>query len=173
MAISTSNNNFSAQTIENKKVNYKSALALLISLFFMWGFITCLNDILIPHLKALFNMNYTMTMLIQFTFFGAYFVMSLPAGWIVGKIGYKKGIILGLGITGIGALLFFPASTFISYGIFLGGFFVLASGITVLQVAANPYVAILGSPETASSRLNLSQAFNFPPSPSNKSTSFN
>lgn len=160
MAITTSNNNFSAQTIENKKVNYKPALALLISLFFMWGFITCLNDILIPHLKALFDMNYTMTMLIQFTFFGAYFVMSLPAGRIVGKIGYKKGIILGLGITGIGALLFFPASTFISYGIFLGGFFVLASGITVLQVAANPYVVVLGSPETASSRLNLTQAFN-------------
>ena len=160
MAITTSNNNFSAQTIENKKINYKPALALLISLFFMWGFITCLNDILIPHLKALFNMNYTMTMLIQFTFFGAYFVMSLPAGRIVGKIGYKKGIILGLSITGIGALLFFPASTFISYGMFLGGFFVLASGITVLQVAANPYVVVLGSPETASSRLNLTQAFN-------------
>ena len=160
MAISTSNNNISSQAIKNKKVNYKPALALLTSLFFMWGFITCLNDILIPHLKALFNMNYTMTMLIQFTFFGAYFIMSLPAGWLVGKIGYKKGIILGLSITGIGALLFFPASTFISYGMFLGGFFVLASGITVLQVAANPYVAILGSPETASSRLNLTQAFN-------------
>jgi len=160
MAISTSNNNISAQAIKNKKVNYKPALVLLTSLFFMWGFITCLNDILIPHLKALFNMNYTMTMLIQFTFFGAYFVMSLPAGWLVGKIGYKKGIILGLCITAIGALLFFPASTFISYGMFLGGFFVLASGITVLQVAANPYVAILGSPETASSRLNLTQAFN-------------
>ena len=160
MAISTNSNNISAQAIKNKKVNYKSALALLTSLFFMWGFITCLNDILIPHLKALFDMNYTMTMLIQFTFFGAYFVMSLPAGWLVGKIGYKNGIILGLIITGIGALLFFPASTFISYGMFLGGFFVLASGITVLQVAANPYVAILGSPETASSRLNLTQAFN-------------
>jgi FHS family L-fucose permease-like MFS transporter len=160
MAISTNNNNISSQAIKNKKANYKPALALLTSLFFMWGFITCLNDILIPHLKALFDMNYTMTMLIQFTFFGAYFVMSLPAGWLVGKIGYKKGIILGLIITGIGALLFFPASTFISYGMFLGGFFVLASGITVLQVAANPYVAILGSPETASSRLNLTQAFN-------------
>jgi len=160
MAITTSKNDFSAQTTENKKVNYKSALILLTSLFFMWGFITCLNDILIPHLKALFDMSYTMTMLIQFTFFGAYFVMSLPAGWIVGKIGYKNGIILGLVVTGIGALLFFPASTFISYGIFLGGFFVLASGITVLQVAANPYVVTLGSPETASSRLNLTQAFN-------------
>lgn len=160
MAISTSSNNFSAKAIKNKKVNYKSALALLTSLFFIWGFITCLNDILIPHLKALFDMNYTMTMLIQFTFFGAYFVMSLPAGWLVGKIGYKNGIILGLIITGIGALLFFPASTLISYAMFLGGFFVLASGITVLQVAANPYVAILGSPETASSRLNLTQAFN-------------
>ncbi len=160
MAISTINDNFSAPSAENNKVNYGPALALLTSLFFMWGFITCLNDILIPHLKALFDMNYTMTMMIQFTFFGAYFIMSLPAGWLVGKIGYKYGIVLGLVITGIGALLFFPASVYINYGMFLGGFFVLASGITVLQVAANPYVAILGSPETASSRLNLTQAFN-------------
>jgi FHS family L-fucose permease-like MFS transporter len=126
----------------------------------MWGFITCLNDILIPHLKAMFELNYTQIMLIQFTFFGAYAVMSIPAGWVVGKIGYRRGIVVGLIITGLGALMFYPASVLISYGVFLSGFFILASGITVLQVAANPYVAILGSPETASSRLNMTQALN-------------
>jgi FHS family L-fucose permease-like MFS transporter len=126
----------------------------------MWGFITCLNDILIPHLKALFSLNYTQIMLIQFTFFGAYAIMSIPAGWVVGKIGYRKGIVTGLVITGLGAIMFYPASIMISYGVFLSGFFILASGITVLQVAANPYVAILGSPETASSRLNMTQALN-------------
>jgi len=146
--------------IPRQNINYKPALALLTTLFFMWGFITCLNDILIPHLKALFELNYTRIMLIQFTFFGAYAIMSIPAGWVVGKIGYRKGIVLGLVITGLGALMFYPASILISYGVFLTGFFILASGITVLQVAANPYVAILGSPETASSRLNMTQALN-------------
>ena len=143
-----------------QQANFKPALALLTTLFFMWGFITCLNDILIPHLKALFELNYTQIMLIQFTFFGAYAIMSIPAGWVVGKIGYRRGIVLGLIITGLGALMFYPASILISYGVFLTGFFILASGITVLQVAANPYVAILGSPETASSRLNMTQALN-------------
>lgn len=140
--------------------NYGPALALLTSLFFMWGFITCLNDIMIPHLKGLFEMNNLETMLIQFTFFGAYFLMSLPAGNIVGRIGYQRGIVLGLVTTGIGALLFIPASMMINYVFFLSAFFVLASGITILQVAANPYVAILGKPETASSRLNMTQALN-------------
>jgi FHS family L-fucose permease-like MFS transporter len=149
-----------ADSLASGSVNYKPALFLLTSLFFMWGFITCLNDILIPHLKALFSLNYTQIMLIQFTFFGAYAIMSIPAGWVVGKIGYRKGIVTGLVITGIGALMFYPASTMISYAVFLAGFFILASGITVLQVAANPYVAILGSPETASSRLNMTQALN-------------
>lgn len=143
---------------ENK--NYTFALSVLTSLFFMWGFITCLNDILIPHLKAVFTLNYTQAMLIQFCFFTAYFVMSLPSGYIVEKIGYKKGIVLGLIIAGIGCLMFYPAAGIRSYGLFLTAFFVLASGITLLQVAANPYVTILGKPETASSRLNLTQAFN-------------
>ncbi len=147
--------------ITSKKVmNNKAALGLLCSLFFMWGFITCLNDILIPHLKDLFELNYTQIMLIQFTFFGAYFIMSLPSGWIIGKIGYKNGIVLGLAVTGIGALLFYPSAALISYAFFLGAFFILASGITILQVAANAYVSILGPPETASGRLNLTQAFN-------------
>lgn len=140
--------------------NYTFALSVLTSLFFMWGFITCLNDILIPHLKAVFTLNYTQAMLIQFCFFTAYFIMSLPSGYIVEKIGYKRGIVLGLIIAGIGCLMFYPSASMRSYGLFLTAFFVLASGITLLQVAANPYVTILGKPETASSRLNLTQAFN-------------
>jgi MFS transporter, FHS family, L-fucose permease len=140
--------------------NNTFAMTVLTSLFFMWGFITCLNDILIPHLKKLFTLNYTEAMLIQFTFFGAYFIMSLPSGLLVDKIGYKRGIIIGLCTAGIGTLLFYPAAGSQSYPLFLGAFFILASGITLLQVAANPYVAILGKPETASSRLNLTQAFN-------------
>lgn len=135
-------------------------LTMLTSLFFLWGFITCLNDILIPHLKNLFSLSYTQSMLIQFCFFGAYFVASLPAGQLVNNIGYRKGIVVGLLVAGAGCLLFIPAAALQVYGIFLGAFFVLACGITVLQVAANPYVTILGNPETASSRLNLTQAFN-------------
>lgn len=140
--------------------NYTLPLTILTSLFFMWGFITCMNDILIPHLKSVFNLNYTQAMLIQFTFFGAYFLMSLPAGKIISKIGYKNGIIVGLITAGIGCALFYPAADTKIYGFFLGALFILASGITLLQVAANPYVAILGKPETSSSRLNLTQAFN-------------
>lgn len=156
-SISTASSGFTA---EGKGKSYGPALALLTSLFFMWGFITCLNDILIPHLKGLFELNYTQTMLVQFTFFGAYFVMSVPSGWLVSRIGYKYGIVTGLAITGVGALLFLPAAAAVSYSLFLFAFFILASGITILQVAANPFVAILGKPETASSRLNLTQAFN-------------
>lgn len=139
---------------------YTLPLTVLTTLFFMWGFITCLNDILIPHLKAVFTLNYTQAMLIQFCFFTAYFIMSLPSGYIVEKIGYKKGIVLGLVIAGIGCLMFYPSAGIRSYGLFLTAFFVLASGITLLQVAANPYVTILGPPQTASSRLNMTQAFN-------------
>jgi FHS family L-fucose permease-like MFS transporter len=140
--------------------NNTFALVVLTSLFFMWGFITCLNDILIPHLKEAFTLNYTQAMLIQFTFFGAYFIVSLPSGIIVDKMGYKRGIVIGLCTAAIGTLLFYPAAGIRSYPLFLGAFFILAAGITLLQVAANPYVAILGKPETASSRLNLTQAFN-------------
>ncbi|MGA9117880.1 MAG: sugar MFS transporter [Bacteroidota bacterium] len=140
--------------------SYAFELTVLTSLFFMWGFITCLNDILIPHLKRAFDLNYLESMLIQFTFFTAYFIMSLPSGKIVEKIGYKRGIVIGLAAAGLGCLLFYPAAGTRSYPLFLSAFFVLASGITLLQVAANPYVAILGPPKTASSRLNLTQAFN-------------
>ncbi|MFA6163252.1 MAG: L-fucose:H+ symporter permease [Methylobacter sp.] len=147
-------------TIRSEKNTYSGSLAILTSLFFIWGFITCLNDILIPHLKSVFTLNYTEAMLIQFCFFTAYFVVSVPSGYLVEKIDYKGGIIAGLAIAGIGCLLFYPAAGSHSYPLFLGAFFVLASGITLLQVAANPYVTILGNPESASSRLTMTQAFN-------------
>lgn len=140
--------------------NFRFALVALTSLFFMWGFLTCLNDILIPYLKNMFDLNYTQAMLVQFCFFGAYFVVSIPAGALVGKIGYQKGIITGLVIACIGCLLFYPSASYASYNMFLFAFFVLASGITILQVSANPYVSVLGPAETASSRLTLTQAFN-------------
>jgi FHS family L-fucose permease-like MFS transporter len=133
---------------------------MLTSLFFMWGLITSLNDILMPHLKAAFELTYTQTTLIQFCFFSAYFVMSFPSGAVVRRLGYQRGIVLGLVIAGLGAALFYPASQWHSYGFFLGALFVMASGITLLQVAANPLVALLGSASTASSRLTLTQAFN-------------
>jgi FHS family L-fucose permease-like MFS transporter len=140
--------------------SYPGTLALLTSLFFIWGFLTCLNDILIPHLKAVFILNYAQTMLIQFCFFTAYFVVSIPSGYVVKRIGYKGGIIGGLVIASIGCLLFYPAAALRLYSLFLAALFVLASGITLLQVAANPYVTLLGKPETASSRLTMTQAFN-------------
>ncbi|MDX2368259.1 MAG: sugar MFS transporter [Colwellia sp.] len=136
------------------------ALISLTSLFFMWGFITCLNDILIPHLKAIFSLSYAQSMLVQFCFFGAYFLVSLPAGKLVKKMGYQKGIVIGLVIAAVGCLLFYPAASLHSYPVFLAALFVLASGITVLQVSANPYVTLLGARETASSRLTMTQAFN-------------
>ena len=141
-------------------VNTRMALAVATTIFFMWGFLTCLNDILIPHLKSVFELNYTRAMLVQFTFFGAYFLMSLPAGRLVARLGYKQGIVAGLVIAGIGALGFWPAAELRMYEAFLGALFVLATGITVLQVAANPYVALLGPEQTASSRLTLAQALN-------------
>jgi L-fucose:H+ symporter permease len=140
--------------------SYNGPLAVLTSLFFIWGFITCLNDILIPHLKAVFTLNYFQAMLVQFCFFTAYFVVSVPSGLLVEKIDYKGGIIAGLSIAGVGCLLFYPAAGLHSYPLFLVAFFVLASGITLLQVAANPYVTVLGPAETASSRLTMTQAFN-------------
>jgi FHS family L-fucose permease-like MFS transporter len=138
---------------------YSPALGTLTSLFFMLGFITCMNDILIPHLKAIFSLDYAQAMLVQFCFRLAYLLVSLPAGKLVGKLGYKKGIIIGLTTAGIGCLAFYPAAGFGVYAIFLLALFILASGFTFLQVSANPYVTALGRPETASSRLNLTQAF--------------
>ncbi len=140
--------------------NYGPAMAVISSIFFMWGFVTVLNDILVPHLKAIFELNYTQTMLIQFTFFLAYFLISMPAAKIISWIGYHRTIVLGLAVMACGALLFIPAASIPSYGAFLTGLFVLASGMTLLQVSANPYVAVLGPPEHASVRLNLVQALN-------------
>lgn len=140
--------------------NYNGALAVLTALFFMWGFITSLNDILIPALKDAFHLNNVQSMLINTCFFGAFFIMAIPSGKIIEKVGYKKGIILGLLTMMIGCALFYPAAELKLYGVFLAALFILASGITVLQVAANPYVSILGKPELASSRLNLTQAIN-------------
>ncbi len=141
-------------------VNFRVAMAVATTIFFMWGLLTCLNDILIPHLKAVFELTFAQAMLVQFTFFGAYFLMSLPAGRLVARLGYKNGIVAGLVIAGIGALGFWPAAELRVYGAFLAALFVLASGITVLQVAANPFVSLLGPERTASSRLTLAQAFN-------------
>jgi FHS family L-fucose permease-like MFS transporter len=134
-------------------------LVIITILFFMWGLLTALNDVLIPHLKALYTLNYVQAMLVQFCFFGAYAIVSLPAGALIRKIGYQSGAVTGLVIAAAGCALFYPASKS-GYALFLLGFFVLAAGITVLQVAANPYVTVLGDPRTASSRLSLTQAFN-------------
>jgi FHS family L-fucose permease-like MFS transporter len=140
--------------------SYKAPLAVVTTLFFMWGFLTCLNDILVPHLKPIFDLNYARVMLIQFAFFGAYFIFSLPSARIVDWIGYQRSMVVGLLTMGLGAFLFVPAASVPSFPLFLGALIVLAAGITCLQVAANPYVTVLGRPETASSRLNLTQAFN-------------
>ena len=145
---------------EHSFSNNRFALISLTSLFFMWGFITCLNDILIPYLKGAFELNYTQAMLIQFCFFGAYFIVSIPAGKLIDKLGYQKGIVTGLSVASVGCLLFIPAAFVEVYALFLFALFVLASGIVVLQVSANPYVTAIGDPETASSRLTLTQAFN-------------
>ena len=137
-----------------------AAIAVVSLIFFTWGGLTSLNDVLIPHLKAVFAMNYAQTMLIQFTFFGAYFLMSLPSGAVVSRVGYKASIIIGLVVAAVGAAMFFPAARLPSYPLFLSALFVLASGITLLQVAANPYISLLGDPAGAHSRLNLAQALN-------------
>src|SRR3984885_8296934 len=139
---------------------YRGALAVMTTLFFMWGFVTVLNDVLVPHLKSIFDLTYARVMLIQFAFFTAYFVFSIPAAKLIDRIGYKKTMVVGVVIMGLGALLFIPSASAASYPLFLAALMVLAGGITALQVAANPYVAVLGPPETASSRLNLAQAFN-------------
>jgi FHS family L-fucose permease-like MFS transporter len=146
--------------MNGRTLSTPAAIAVLSIIFFTWGALTCLNDVLIPHLKAVFAMNYAQTMLIQFTFFGTYFVMSIPSGRVVAHAGYKLGIIIGLLVAAAGALLFYPAAGAPSYLLFLVALFVLASGITLLQVAANPYISLLGDPRRASARLTLAQALN-------------
>jgi MFS transporter, FHS family, L-fucose permease len=139
---------------------YARPLAIVTTLFFIWGFLTCLNDILVPHLKSIFDLSYTRAMLIQFAFFSAYFLFSVPWSKIVNTIGYQPTMVVGLMTMAVGAFMFIPAASAVSYPLFLTALVILAAGIAGLQVAANPYVDLLGKPETASSRLDLTQAFN-------------
>jgi FHS family L-fucose permease-like MFS transporter len=140
--------------------NYSRPLAVVTTLFFMWGFLTCLNDILVPHLKSIFDLSYARVMLVQFSFFSAYFLFSIPWSRIVNMIGYQRTMVVGLLTMAFGAFLFLLAASAASYPLFLTALLILAAGITGLQVSANPYVDLLGKPETASSRLDLTQAFN-------------
>ncbi len=140
--------------------DHRLGLAVMMALMFMIGFLTCLNDILVPHLKQVFTLNYTQVMLVNFTFFTAYFVMAIPSGVIIERLGYKGGIITGLCTSGLAGIMFYPAAEYASYPLFLLALFVLASGFTLLQVAVNPFASLLGPKETASARLTLTQAFN-------------
>ncbi|MNK15878.1 L-fucose-proton symporter [compost metagenome] len=157
----------STVTSKNQQSNYTIPLITITLLFFMWGFITCMNDILIPYLKKLFELTFFESMLVQFCFFGAYFLGSLLyftisyfKGDPINKIGYKKGILAGIILSALGCVLFYPAATFSVYGLFLGALFVLGLGFTMLQITANAYVSLLGSEDSASSRLNMTNAFN-------------
>ena len=152
--------NSAMPTDRKPAMNARVSLVAVTAIFFMWGFITELNDVLIPHLKSVFELKYWQAMLIQFCFFGAYLVMAVPAGKVMGRVGYKLGIVIGLLVAGAGALLILPAAQAGSFDLFLPALFVLASGIVLLQVSANPYVALLGDPERAPSRLNFAQAIN-------------
>jgi MFS transporter, FHS family, L-fucose permease len=140
--------------------DYTGALAIITTLFFVWGSLTSLNDVLIPYAQHVFKLRLAASMLIQTAFFSAYFIFSIPASKVISWIGYKKAILVGLGTMVLACLCFYPAAKVPSFPFFLGALIILATGITVLQVAANPYVAVLGSSRTASSRLNLTQAFN-------------
>src|SRR6185312_1488720 len=141
--------------VSSNRESYIRPLAILTTLFFLWGFLTSLNDILVPHLKSISDFTYTKVMLVQFAFFSAYFLFSVPWSMVVNKIGYQKTMVVGLVSMSLGALLFVPAASIPSFPLLLVGLMILASGITGLQVSANPYVLVLGRPETASSRLVL------------------
>src|SRR5271154_5389671 len=138
----------------------RAAMAMVTTLFFMWGLLTSLNDVLIPHLKLIFGLNYASAMDVQLYFFGAYFLFAWPSGKLIEKFGYKAAMVIGLFTMGAGAFLFVPAANVPAFALFLAALIVLAAGMTILQVSANPYVAVLGPAKTASSRLNLTQAFN-------------
>ena len=144
----------------NPGTRYGPALTLLASLFFMWGFITVINNTLLPHLRSVFDLNYTQTTLIESVWFIAYFVASIPSAKLIERVGYQKSLVVGLLVMAVGSLGMMLAASLPSYGVTLAMLFIIASGITLLQVAANPYVAVVGKPETASSRLNLVQAMN-------------
>ena len=159
MAMTSLKSSATVQT-NTGSANYGPALAVLTTLFFIWGSLTSLNDVLIPFAQNVFHLAIDASMLIQTAFFSAYFVFSIPSAKIIDWIGYKRAIIVGLSTMVAACLLFYPAARIPSFPFFLTALVILAAGITVLQVAANPYVAVLGKPETASSRLNLTQAFN-------------
>ncbi len=142
------------------RLNKSGTFAMLVALFFMWAFLTSMNDVLIPFVKDIFKFGYLEASLVQFCFFGAFAIMAVPSAHLLKTFGYRKGIILGLIIMGIGCVLFYPAAQTVQYWVFLLALFILATGVTILQVAANPYVAVMGDPERAASRLNLAQAFN-------------
>src|ERR1700730_13016499 len=148
------------EALKAPAASYTGALAVLTTLFFMWGSLTSLNDVLIPYVQHVFKIELAASMLIQTAFFSAYFIFSIPAAKIIDWIGYKSAIVAGLLTMVVACLAFFPAARIPSFPFFLAALILLATGITILQVAANPYVAVLGRPQTASSRLNLTQAFN-------------
>lgn len=160
MAVAPSTTVIPSEAPASARTNYVPALTLLASLFFMWGFITVINNTLLPHLRAVFDLSYTQTTLIESVWFIAYFVASIPSAKLIERIGYQKSLVTGLLIMAAGSLGMMLAASIPSYGVTLVMLFVIASGITLLQVAANPYVAVVGKPETASSRLNLVQAMN-------------
>jgi FHS family L-fucose permease-like MFS transporter len=149
-----------AQTKESGGISLRAPFIIVTSLFFMWGFITVMVDALIPRLKDVFELTFLQAGLVQFAWFAAYGLISIPGGNLIERIGYKKGILVGLAIAAMGCLLFYPAAGTRLYPLFLLALFVVAGGITILQVAANPYISVLGDPKRASSRLNLAQAFN-------------
>lgn len=149
-----------SRTVEQPKGGYLAPLILMLILYFGIGFITAMNDILVPHFKDLFHLSNFRALLVQFAFFGAYFLLAIPSGWIVERIGYKAGIVTALSTISFGLFLFLPASLLITYSLFLTGLFVMGCGLALLQVCINPYLGALGSPETAASRLNLAGGFN-------------
>ncbi len=159
MAITSVGTNPAHSSSAPGSTNY-SAMAMVTTLFFVWGFCTVINDAVIPHLQSIFGLSYVQASLIQLAFFGSYFIFAQPAGKLIEWVGYQRTMVIGLVTMGAGALLFVPAATTAIYSLFLLAEVVIAAGVTILQVAANPYVTILGPPETASSRLNLTQAFN-------------
>ena len=166
-ALNTTETPASSSSATNPGQTYRGPFAIMTVLFFMWGFMTVFNDILIPRFKEAFTLDYFHAMLVQFAFFGAYFIGSLTyfiisatGGDPIARLGYKNGVVIGLLIAATGSALFWPAAALISYPLFLAGLFVVGLGFAMLQIAANPYVTILGPERTASSRLNLAQAFN-------------
>lgn len=149
-----------AAAAETSHVDAPRLQAFVFALFFIFGGITSLNDVIIPKLKELFTLSYTQAMLVQFCFFTAYAVIGIPGAWLVKKVGYMRGAVTGLLLMMAGCLLFIPASQNATYALFLAALFVLASGVVIVQVVANPLISMLGKPETSHSRLTFAQGFN-------------